>query len=1420
MRDCAKSMRDYVKPVSKKILIFAPEKSSIHNQITMRMKKTVLTALVALAFTPLLRAESIPIDEAHFPDAAFRQYVLTEMKYHKSNGSWALVGTDGMLSDYERKRVVTIGIPDGCKSAEGIQYFAKSETGTWGMKVWVESDDLKTLDLSGMDVTSVKADGHKLETLNLAGCTKLTEVECQLNQLTTLNVEGCTKLSELKCYENQITALNVAQMQELRYLDCHENQLTGLNINSPALQKIDCSHNPMTYLFLPVIDYGTSAYMTELDCSYTQIPSLDLRDNRYNSVNCSNSPITGIEWSKAGNGIVVKLNCSNTHIILDDILAIPNPDKVKDLSCAGCGLTTLDLSKLTSLDWVDCGDNLLKTLDVSHNTVLRGCFVNNNQLFALDVSGTTCKGLSNCWQHIEGQTVEMNGKTYVRLNSEVDVNKISDLSVRHESTFRATAISNPTMQGEYLLVDEDGASDVSKVEYKYDVGNELTMNVQITTGDYGVAINEYNFPDQKFRNYLLSQDYGQDALLTQDEIAAITELYPQGRNITTLEGIQYLTNLTYLNVSNNNLTDAGFSDLMAYLPNLTELRFDDNEYLTRFDAGQNTKLRILSGWGCALTSLDVRGCTELQELGCDDNQLTFLNLSENTKLRRLQCNDNQLTEIYGLSDLTELRNLVCSQNQIATLDVSTFPMLAELQCGGNSLTTLDLRQNGNLRYLYVEKNQLSTLLLPESAPLKWLRIFGNQLKNDAMRDIVEKLPTLATAYNVRAYYEGLSTEGNELSPAVVSAMRAKNWNPQYTTTGSSWQDYAGGTVTYGLKLCGTSVTSANAADLSVISGVTGTASFDELTNTLTLSGATVNHSTSVGLDNSIDGLTIVLEGDNTFNITGFNGLYLRKKTTITGTGRLTAVSDKNGIYIYADTLFVKGGATVSGASTGSAGYGILGRKTARQGIDGSEVYTYYGSLVISGDETKVQALGATASIGQLKSLDMTTGSTIKVTDNSGVNPRQVNGYFYDHSVCTRSGSSALNYTYTPATGMVVITTPKEGLPINDTNFPDEAFRNYLLAQSYGADAILTDDELEGISLLELNNLGIADLTGITHFFALQTLLASCNQLGILNIEGLTMLENVSIMDNQFSLYCLELLVNSLPEGDGAHNVLLIHHYDSDIEQNFEPTDQLIMTAWQKGWKLGYIDGNNTLGWYERPGVPIDQDHFPDEVFRTYVATNFDTDADGFLTSTEAQAVTHIDIQNNLNDSRVADLTGIEYFTELTWLNCSFNNLEQLRLSKNTKLVTLLCMNNQLKDLRTENCDRLRNLYCYNNKLNDAAMKVTIHYLPTCDEPGNLCFFMEGSPDEGNNISMSRLNNLWNTLNWECYFSTDAANWLPLLAGDVNRDGQVTSADVAPLVDVLLGKSAAPAIRVDDVNADYKFTVADLTKLVEMLVSGK
>ncbi len=56
-----------------------------------------------------------------------------------------------------------------------------------------------------------------------------------------------------------------------------------------------------------------------------------------------------------------------------------------------------------------------------------------------------------------------------------------------------------------------------------------------------VEINSENFPDDNFRNYLLSQDYGKDGKLTDAELAGITSLNLRYQGIASLRGIKYFT---------------------------------------------------------------------------------------------------------------------------------------------------------------------------------------------------------------------------------------------------------------------------------------------------------------------------------------------------------------------------------------------------------------------------------------------------------------------------------------------------------------------------------------------------------------------------------------------------------------------------------------------------------------------------------------------------------------------------------------------------------------------------------------------------------------------------------------------------------------------------------------------------------------
>jgi Leucine-rich repeat (LRR) protein len=136
---------------------------------------------------------------------------------------------------------------------------------------------------------------------------------------------------------------------------------------------------------------------------------------------------------------------------------------------------------------------------------------------------------------------------------------------------------------------------------------------------------------------------------------------------------------------------------------------------------------------------------------------------------------------------------------------------------------------------------------------------------------------------------------------------------------------------------------------------------------------------------------------------------------------------------------------------------------------------------------------------------------------------------------------------------------------------------------------------------------------------------------------------------------------------------------------------------------------------DNAAVAINKANFPDAKFRAYVKKEFDTDGNGKLSKSEADAVTSIDVY----DMGITSLKGVERFVNLVFLSCisnkmktldisknrkleslacSFNELTKLDLSKNTKLTFILCGNNKLKTLNFSKCKLLEFLDCSNNRL--------------------------------------------------------------------------------------------------------------------------
>lgn len=234
-------------------------------------------------------------------------------------------------------------------------------------------------------------------------------------------------------------------------------------------------------------------------------------------------------------------------------------------------------------------------------------------------------------------------------------------------------------------------------------------------------------PDDNFEQALI--DLGLDSAPLNDfvptaNIATITNLDIESKNINDLTGIEDFTALTILNCSNNNLTSLNVSTLnnltelycnsnaiasinLASLPFLKIFWCDNNELL-ELDVTRNLNLISLVCDSNFINSLDVLNNVKLNTLSCVNNNLTSLNISENTTLNALLISSNKLVNL----DLKENNNLTildCSFNNLTSLNIDFNKNLKTINCSNNLLAQLDAFNQDDLRELHVNNNDLCVL---------------------------------------------------------------------------------------------------------------------------------------------------------------------------------------------------------------------------------------------------------------------------------------------------------------------------------------------------------------------------------------------------------------------------------------------------------------------------------------------------------------------------------------------------------------------------------------------------------------------------------------------------------------------------------------------------------------------------------------
>ena len=613
---------------------------------SLTIQRSIMEWMSALQVTPNYDNVNVV-----FEDANFKAYCVGR---YDTNG-------DGEISMAEAEFVTAITVnSENVASLKGIEHFKNLDSLNCSL-IWDGSytgdDGICHFYYNNDEVFSI------LTSIDVSHNTKLKYLDCGANSFQYLDVSKNAELRTLCCDYNLLITLDLRNNTALTDLDCNRNQLTSLDVNNnTALSRLECSDNQLTRL-----DVSNNTELTLLHCMGNKLSSLDVSHN--------------IELSD--------LRCADNRI---ESLYVTNLPRLRRLYCEKNQIQSLDVNNNTMLYYLRCNNNQLTSVDVSNNTALKGLYCYNNQLTSLDVSGNTVLTFLSC--HNNKLT-----------NLDVSKNTLLEQLYCQKNQLTSLDVSKNTALQHFGCGDNP---DLTEIWLK--TGQEIsdfTYDTAVATIKYYGEDDIVEFEDAQFKSYCVGRfDQDGNGEITHDEACAVDTIIVKTDNISSLQGIEYFTNLKVLNCRGEEYRNGG--------------------KLTSLDVTHNTKLIRLICKHNQLTTLDVSNNIELTILDCGCNYLTNIDLSENAELYLFQCDSNQLTSL-DISHNKVLKQLYCKGNRLTSLDVSKNFALTTLECPGNQLTSLDVSNNAALTSMNCDRNELTSIVFSNNAVLTKIHCTNNRL---------------------------------------------------------------------------------------------------------------------------------------------------------------------------------------------------------------------------------------------------------------------------------------------------------------------------------------------------------------------------------------------------------------------------------------------------------------------------------------------------------------------------------------------------------------------------------------------------------------------------------------------------------------------------------------------------------------------
>ena len=914
-------------------------------------------------------------------------------------------------------------------------------------------------------------------------------------------------------------------------------------------------------------------------------------------------------------------------------------------------LASIDLSHNTELIYLSLMSNLLTSLDLSYNPKLFSLNILDNQITNLDLSHNP---------ELYNVNVGFNPLSSLDISNNIAIaelyisaNYLTNLDLSKNTALKIIEAYNNNFTS--LDLSHNSELEQLNVQYSQLTNLDLSHNLKLER----LAVDENKLTSLSVNNNsVIKTISAENNLITSLDLtnnSLLESLSVPGNQLVNLD----LSNnpaLTYLVAGSNlleslNLKNGGSSN-MSYFdaknnPGLGCVKVDDPAYFNTYWKPQ------VDSWvtfGEACQGMRVTYVPDdafeqaLITLGLDDVLDDYVVTKNIANLTSLDISNRSISDLTGIGDFNSLETLILSGNQLTSLSLDNNSALRELKVDNNQLTDLYLYLP-SLKNLNANNNQLTILNTGSLEELENLDVGNNQLTQLYLYNPL--LKNLNAANNQLAY--NFSTSDIPLLENLdVSNSGLNNLNLEYNTM---------------LKTANLSNNSLNSLTL-------GNNSVLEILN---------------------------LSNNNIYNLPDVSGLTGLQDLRLSD-NQLTSIDFGHNLSL--TTLYVN-----------------------NNRLGSLNVENLTGLSNLNAENNNLIYLN-------VKNGNNTAFSLFNVTGNPNLACVQVDNATY----------SATNWTNKDSG-----TTYSETCDVPKTYVPDDAFEQALIDMGYDdvPDDYVTTTNIMLVEYLQINSRGITDLTGIEDFTGLTYLAAPDNSFSSLDVSNNTHLQYLNLSNNKLTsldvsnnaqLQYLNLSNNKLTSPDlslnGNLQTLLVDNNqltELDVSQNpalfnlsvadnhltylnlkngtsssntyflFKAKNNPHLTcievdnpAYATANWAGFVDAGVTFS-----NVCVSKTYVPDNGFeQALIDLGYDDVLDDYVATDNIAGITSL----NLNSQGISDLTGIEDFTALKFLNLTENQLSSLDLSLNTVLESLYAGDNQLTSIDLSKNTGLKSLSLEKNKL--------------------------------------------------------------------------------------------------------------------------